>query len=1294
MPLSNVFRPSIPNPFRSESRRKNQHAHDHAHIHSASVGSATSDGVAITSYSNKKEKQQQRKDSNKSKSKDELEYDPSSTLPSPISATTSPTLTSSNMISQLEISMAPSTQGSLLLRKSPKRHSSGKNENGKEVSAEIIASRTSASCSPVLPSPEISIPPTPISPTTPALFTQHPTDRSYAPSPEPLTPKTATSTGSAVGAVGVSANTTATGGTGTIGSRFGSIFFKSSHHQQTIAKNHSNLGHSNEYGEECVNLPASHQGNAIKPGIVGNQGGKQIEMPTPTQEAKKKRLSAGSLHIPIGTFLSNTFRSRSSSLQHDNVLQQQLQQVQQQQQQQPQLPQRRKRKGLLPKLPKLDTRPKIIVPSSSFPVREERGAGIGDVDVKSKDKKNEGSFNDDKQEELAVTTTATATSPRATTAHGFSPSSPPPPSSSLSKASSTLLSPFYLPATLRYGTLPKLRNFDPNARLPPLPHHSQDPLSSPILVTGINNGNGSEQEEQDDSRMTQSFSKELESSSITKANDDVAAAAAAASWNWQQNSRLYHDTRWDDDEASVTTVDSDMTRLSNVPQFPAYPERNAYWQKHCRIRERRRRKHQQLQKQALNRRRSSRAINDGNGNGFDDEQGQVNAVDKLRDAKSRLRNPAERVVISRNSKRFQQQRDRYTTYAAYMAAMQRKAKDCTDRKPSLGSTDTLADSMGTEAEVTQQQQQQDDVCAPHEPVLIPHERLMPHPHDVIGINNSCDQECEPQVGRLINRKNDLNHGDGDESECQADSREIYYNYSQGMSPHRQRQPDSGILFVTSTTTTAEVYPSLTHDPQSQPMQPRLQQNNGSFSPGDICKKKSFRHLNNKTSTTKRQIGGGGDGGGIALLTSGLTLDGDERIGYLVASYFDKGVLGENVATVKGCGASSDSGVDGDELPDALYDPNSDVIEASTGDRASDNSNNSSNNFNDNNIGSDSRSTTSSGARLNSSAATSTTTIVPSTSANHGSPATSIPSSPTVWKSEQPRPLKPALSTTFSNLFPTDTDDATSTSSSAAGNTQNQDYRHKYIHRRHSSNASMNSMISITSRQQQQQQQQRQQQQESGNGHMLLMLFEGRMHYYKDGARKTGPEWDDNSDNDEDDEKNLIDVNDNNNNNIINNNGSSGSINDMDQDEDYSSRPSITPVELRSPHSPHSPRLLLQRPTSTAALTSRSVPIRHEYLTGRRHSACMGDDVASKSPPSSPSAAVTHHHHHLRSASSLGRMRGAKSRASISYSIMPTLATPPSPSTSAASSPTSTLLSVIKLNNHSASGRSGLASGSN
>ncbi|KAF9556520.1 hypothetical protein BGW38_009191, partial [Lunasporangiospora selenospora] len=62
--------------------------------------------------------------------------------------------------------------------------------------------------------------------------------------------------------------------------------------------------------------------------------------------------------------------------------------------------------------------------------------------------------------------------------------------------------------------------------------------------------------------------------------------------DWRQHSEPYYDERWD--RASILTVDSEWVHLSDDPSFPGYPERNAFWQKHCRIRERRRKKSPRL----------------------------------------------------------------------------------------------------------------------------------------------------------------------------------------------------------------------------------------------------------------------------------------------------------------------------------------------------------------------------------------------------------------------------------------------------------------------------------------------------------------------------------------------------------------------------------------------------------------------------------------------------------------------------------------------------------------------------
>ncbi|KAF9201684.1 hypothetical protein BGZ49_008099 [Haplosporangium sp. Z 27] len=1445
MPLSNVFRRSITSPFQNQSQRKNTNTHGHTHFRSGNtdtITSYTTNTNTNTNTNNKEKQKQPMKDNNskrKSKSKKNSELETSiyslssSSLPSPTSHSTSITATTTipssltmlEMVSHLEISKSHPAQ---ILEKS----SLGENENGKQqqqqYQQEILEdiSRES-SCSPTPPSPGISMPSTPISPSTsePPFFTLHPNNRSITSSPEPFTPETTKSTADTTTTT-TSNNMAMTGRTGTIGSKFGSMFSKSSQQQQQQQRRRQR---QDTKDLSNITVPTSSQQLESECGSTILD----VEGQTP-QEGMKKRLSSGTLHIPIGTFLSNTFRSRRLSLQHDSVSAQNVQQQQERQEQQPKSL-RKKRKGLLPKLPKLDTRPKFIVSSPSLPAVSTKKEGEG-VGVGTKSMKNKGSlFRNNKKKEIDTTSTIT----NSISTPGFSsislphPASPPTPQRSSSASKSSLLSPFYLPATLR--NFSKNRNLNPNIRLPP--PHSQDSSSTSVPVTGTNNGHV---KAKNNSQVTQLSSKELELSSTgtstpddevitvvtvvtaavtadTTADTAADAAAAAKSWDWERNSQLYHDTRWDDDGVSVATVDSEAIRISSDPNFPGYPERNAYWQKHCRIRERRHRKHQQLHEQqrpadllfghsVLDSDRDDSEGGQQKRQREQEEEEEFDPVKSLRDARNRLRDPAERTITTPNDKRFRPKRERYTTYTAYMAAMQQKAKD--------------------------------------------HEKSLDDDNDDDGED---DDYCVVA-----------------DSESQLDSREIYHSQGHGKGSQWKRQSDRGILFVNSSIATTEICSNLMHDPESLPQIQR----NQPFSPKTIYKNNSFTNESNKTSTSTikrlRDESGGGSGDG----ESPDALN-DPSSGSLEASDRPSSA---NVEANADAEANADVKADTDNEADADANANAEVnanAEANANTKANAEANASAdstsadstspsniNVINDIDSTSSSKSKNSGGAstpdlgirkeedlclsqpgsyashnhimplerllelqdqeqwkvrqlqnrlrlslqradkkhnhrhhhqecqgqspplkpspldqqlsspslvsllthkrsslsgispslpsnpsHLSQTSFSSSTTTVTTTTATtisstsssstllHPNRSTTLPypnrsttssssrllrawssnssiflatsrtpattatspttilhkspesptssSPPTSWSPELPRPLKPALSTTFANLLDEANIDDTA---SIASSTQSQDHRHKYVHRRQNSYSSMSSMSSVSSRQE-----------PSNHGHMLLMLHDGRMHYYKDGARKTGPEWDDGfsdnihdtNDGDDDVERNLADGLDN---NTCTDGGveeykiddhNDGSQDDNTHEEDSQNRPPFSPVEYRSPHSPHSPRLFMKHHSSASGLISRPLP--PPLLMdpkGRRHSTYLKTTNISESL----AGENTNHHQHRRqsSFSSLGCMHGTKSRASISYSTVPTIAMPTSPlSTSSPSFPsdsTTALLSAIKMEN--------------
>ncbi|KAG0201538.1 hypothetical protein BGX28_005682 [Mortierella sp. GBA30] len=715
MPLSNVFRHSIPNPFHGPSRKAR-------HGRSGSVGSITSgiavapiltDGKPMGDITNTKpkpkEKHKQRKNSKRNsgpKSKQSsilachLEQLDHAHITGPVSP--------SDLISELAI-LKPSSQVSESLR--------------------VNASNSTDLAFPPGPmSQYIDMPSTPSAPSTTssALI-----DRCLSSSPEPMTP-----TLQSPATINISP-------TSSIESKIGATFSE---------------GHVNP--EETAPQQAS-----------GTE-----------QEPKKKRLSAGTIHIPISNFITNTFKLNKQGVpvhQH---------QEQQQEEEQTQL---KKRRSLLSKLPKLDTRPRIII-SPPMP----KGGAQSDKkqnEVKAQDQENQG--------ESSTPGSSASFAKRSGIRHGHS-------------FASTLLTPFYLPTQLR---------------------------------SGVFNLNGS--------KATQPQQPTFDSALL---------------WDWRQNSQLYHDERWD--RASVVTTDSELVRPSDDPNFLVYPERNAYWQKHCRIRERRRNKQQlglQRQQAVIS---ASKAIDDGNQEDSDDYDIKDNGdqsktfgtMGHSRD--NRLRNNG-----LGSQSRCRDHRVRYTTYSAYMAAMQRKAKNRAERKKSDASM--VNERLLNDMRVRQQRFTNQETS-----VKTFTDRL----ESSAGTGSvrptvDLDRALQQQQQRFGQRRHGTNFGSNDEN---SDDQGREYSGQPRRSPQRHRQQSNGILFIPSKTTTAEVYPSLMNNPQRDSL-------DSSYSAG----MQYFRTEGQNTCML------GKDGFGVVSIE-------DEKIGCLVASYFDKKLFEEGNDSVGLPGALS------------------------------------------------------------------------------------------------------------------------------------------------------------------------------------------------------------------------------------------------------------------------------------------------------------------------------------------------------------------------------------------------------
>ncbi|KAF9968743.1 hypothetical protein BGZ70_009021 [Mortierella alpina] len=330
---------------------------------------------------------------------------------------------------------------------------------------------------------------------------------------------------------------------------------------------------------------------------------------------------------------------------------------------------------------------------------------------------------------------------------------------------------------------------------------------------------------------------------------------SASLWDWRQQSRVYYDDRWD--RASVLSADSDMARLSEDPNFPGYPERNEFWQKHCRIRERRLKK-QQLQRQLSGMGNAAGVDQDDS----DDDESEDDEVKNLGPARmgpggSRLRHTS-----SRNQNRHGKHRVRYTTYSAYMAAMQLKAKNRAERKNSDASLAPKVNAKLLEDMRLLQQRSMNQEAN----VKTIAEKLQ-NGRNSVRPSMDLDGQLQQQQ-RLERRMNGTNLGSSDDD---SDGQGRQQAGRPSMSLQRHRQPDSGILFVSSSATTAEVYPHLVHDHLGHLY------DSGRSTPSRMD---YFRTAGQNTCTVGKD--GFGDVVGIE----------DEKIGCLVASYFDKRLFEE------------------------------------------------------------------------------------------------------------------------------------------------------------------------------------------------------------------------------------------------------------------------------------------------------------------------------------------------------------------------------------------------------------------
>lgn len=596
---------------------------------------------------------------------------------------------------------------------------------------------------------------------------------------------------------------------------------------------------------------------------------------------KKKHMSTGSLQIPIGAFLSNTFRNKQQGPQQLPSQPESLQpvheqdQTQIQTQQQQQSSQRKKRRGLLPKLPKLDTRPRIIMSKSGSKKQKEAakqvGTGYGD---------NRSSSTQQAPPEISTQDPDAAPGPDLewVVVPGSTATAKQGGGGGRRKSSTRLLSPFYLPRQIRTGAgSHSSQNLDPNIRLPP-------PMNdSPTATTA----------------------------SGSQARQQFVDFYPAFEFEWHADSQVFYDDRWD--RASVRTVDTEIILLADDPNFPGYPERNDYWQQHCRIRERRWKhqiqKHQQQQmmdarspKKWLNGVKADPVtglVEDDSGSLLEedneDDEGRITdqdgpLADRLRGVTDLLNSLPERTARhdrqstappGSHQNRFRQRRVRYTTYSAYIAAMQVKSKNRTDHKRSLDvAMASPTAGIDTDKLMT-------DVRALRE-------RSMTQPKETAdrfgGAIMDGDTMADPRLDptrqasfpevyhgqrRYAHHRDGTNLGSSDdESEDQYEAEDRIHPMSSYAALQRQRQPDSGILFVASAATTAEVYPTLVHDPREQLLNKSAK--SATSTSGNKLKDLTFSSQHDKNaSTAPYWIEDGYDEG---------------MIGCLVASYFDKRVL--------------------------------------------------------------------------------------------------------------------------------------------------------------------------------------------------------------------------------------------------------------------------------------------------------------------------------------------------------------------------------------------------------------------
>lgn len=586
----------------------------------------------------------------------------------------------------------------------------------------------------------------------------------------------------------------------------------------------------------------------------------------PRQEPKRKRLSTGSMQL--GQFFANTFKPKhrrsTSTSNHTATMHPDLSTVKRtllvpnpnemdtppaETTASSKPPKQRKRRSFFTKSPKLETRrnPKIVI---SAPIKGKT------IAPKIKD----GRDPQESCDEQKSAEESGAGSPPFV----FTPA---------------LLSPFYLPSLSHSRTC------------------TQDVANSDRLLALPNGGATDDSLEYDEKAAPPNL--------------------RGSQWDmdWRHNSRVYHDDRWD--RASVLSVDSEIIRLAEDPDFPGYPERNAYWEQHCQIRERRWK--QQLQQYAQDKdgptgrwmknkakTGATESISEDSTSMLEEEEDEGAEDGTQRNKRFHhvtmllhsAANPAEAARAAAQQAQDRPRRTRYSSYSAYVAAIQLKSRNRTDRM--RYSVDAIATSPPRDDLPRISPKLIEDVRALKERSLQQKAEQRPNYVKTItdrfeGVSESDSeaspvrngvpvfpptvQKKQPQAlspldafgrgGRGMGINAGSSDEDDDESSYRTPAQRIRADYriSQGFpSPQRQRQPDSGILFVASTTTTAEVFPGLNHDPQAPLSNPRI---------GYI-------------QSAVHNTGSAQDGGGICTDKGGQGREeSDTAVGGLVPSYFDK-----------------------------------------------------------------------------------------------------------------------------------------------------------------------------------------------------------------------------------------------------------------------------------------------------------------------------------------------------------------------------------------------------------------------